>query len=138
MPSPTQATSCECAGLDAVFKPRSVAIIGATPRKGSIGHTVLHNIMASDFNGVVYPVHPQAPFIHSIKAYRSVLDIPDPVDLAVIIVPWKHVTPVARGVRPQGRPGADRDQRGLPRDRRPRARGARRSCWRSCASTACA
>ncbi len=104
MPSATQVTSCECAGLDAVFKPRSVAIIGATPRKGSIGHTVLHNIMASDFNGAVYPVHPQAPFIHSIKAYRSVLEIPDPVDMAVIIVPWKHVTQVAeecgrKGVR---------------------------------------
>ncbi len=92
------------AALDSIFKPRSVAIVGATPRKGSIGHTVLHNIMSSDFAGIVYPVHPTASFIHSIKAYPTVSAIPDPVDLAVIIVPWKHVTAIAeecgrKGVR---------------------------------------
>jgi len=98
-PSPTPASE-----LDPIFKPKSVAIVGATPRKGSIGHTVLHNIMASDFAGIVYPVHPSAPFIHSIKTYPNVSVIPDPVDLAVIIVPWKHVTAIAeecgrKGVR---------------------------------------
>lgn len=81
-------------GLDAILKPKSVAIVGASPRKGSIGRVVLHNIMESDFNGGVYPVHPKAPYIHSMKAYRSVLEIPDPVDLAVIIVPRDNVLPV--------------------------------------------
>jgi acetyltransferase len=80
--------------LDPVLKPRSVAIIGASPRPGSIGREVLHNIIDADFNGVVYPVNPKAPFIHSMKAYRSVSEIPDPVDLAFVIVPRDHVLEV--------------------------------------------
>ena len=78
-------------GLEAILKPKSVAIVGASQRIGSIGRVVLHNIMESDFNGAVYPVNPKAAFIHSMKAYKSVSDIPDPVDLAVIIVPRDHV-----------------------------------------------
>ncbi len=80
--------------LDPLLKPKSVAIIGASPRKGAIGREVLRNIVASDFNGVVYPVNPKAPYIHSMKAYKSVLDIPDPVDLAIVIVPRDAVLPV--------------------------------------------
>ncbi len=79
--------------LDPILKPKSVAIIGASQRAGSIGRVVLHNIMESDFNGVVYPVNPKASFIHSMKAYKSISEIPDPVDLAVIIVPRDHVLP---------------------------------------------
>jgi acetate---CoA ligase (ADP-forming) len=81
-------------GLEPILKPKSVAIIGASQRVGSIGRVVLHNIMESDFNGAVYPVNPKASFIHSMKAYKSVSDIPDPVDLAVVIVPRDYVIPV--------------------------------------------
>ena len=92
------------AGLDAVLKPRSIAIVGASPRLDSIGRVVLHNIIDGDFQGVVYPVHPKAPFVHSMKAYPTVLDIPDTVDLAFIIVPYDRVLGVAeqcgqKGVR---------------------------------------
>ncbi len=80
--------------LDAIFKPKSVAIIGATGRKGSIGRETLHNILLAEFNGKVFPVNPNAQVIHSIKAYSTVLDVPDAVDLAIIIVPKEKVAEV--------------------------------------------
>jgi acetyltransferase len=73
--------------LDAIFKPRSIAVIGATPRLGSIGRQIVVNLFAYDFNGKIFPVNPRYEYIHSTKAYASVEDIPDPVDLAVIVVP---------------------------------------------------
>jgi acetyltransferase len=90
--------------LDAIFRPRSIAVIGASRRRGSIGHEILHNLVEHEFQGVVFPVHPTAEVIHSIKAYPSVLEIPDPVDLAVVVVPHRHVLQVAeecgrKGVR---------------------------------------
>lgn len=90
--------------LDAIFRPRSIAVVGASRRRGSIGHEILHNLVEHDFQGVVFPVHPSARVIHSIKAYPTVLDIPDPVDLAVIVVPYRHVLQVVdecgrKGVR---------------------------------------
>jgi len=92
------------AGLDPVLKPHSIAIIGASPRPESIGRVVLHNIIEGDFNGVVYPVHPKAPFVHSMKAFPSILDVPDKIDLAFVIVPYSQVLPVVedcgrKGVR---------------------------------------
>jgi acetyltransferase len=73
--------------LDAIFKPRSIAVIGATPRPGSIGRQILVNLFGYEFNGKIFPVNPRYEFIHSTKGYASVEDIPDPVDLAVIVVP---------------------------------------------------
>ncbi|MFH1144083.1 MAG: acetate--CoA ligase family protein [Candidatus Eisenbacteria bacterium] len=92
------------AGLDPILKPRSIAIIGASPRLDSIGRVVLHNIIEGDFNGVVYPVHPKAPFVHSMKAYPSIADVPDQIDLAFLIVPHNQVLPIVedcgrKGVR---------------------------------------
>jgi acetyltransferase len=90
------------ASLDPLLKPRSVAIIGASPRAGAIGREVLHNIVDADFNGIVHPVNPKAPFIHSMKAYRSVSEIPDPIDLAFVIVPRDHVLEVVDECGRQG------------------------------------
>ncbi|HET6462647.1 MAG TPA: acetate--CoA ligase family protein [Candidatus Krumholzibacteria bacterium] len=73
--------------LDAIFKPRSIAVIGATPRPGSIGRQILVNLFVYEFNGKIFPVNPKYEYIHSTKAYASVEDIPDAVDLAVIVVP---------------------------------------------------
>ncbi len=90
--------------LDAIFKPRSIAVIGATSRVGSIGREILNNLFANEFNGKIFPVNPKYEYIHSTKAYPSVASIPDPVDLAVIVVPAAHVLGVveecgAKGVR---------------------------------------
>ncbi len=80
--------------LDYIFKPRSVAVIGATPRKGAIGREILHNLITYEFNGKIFPVNPNYSVIHSIKAYSRILDVPDAVDLAVIVVPRGNVLEV--------------------------------------------
>ncbi|MCX6831889.1 MAG: CoA-binding protein [candidate division Zixibacteria bacterium] len=73
--------------LDFIFRPQSIAVIGATNRKGSIGRELLHNVIDYEFEGKVFPVNPTKSVIHSIKCYSTILDVPDKVDLAVIVVP---------------------------------------------------
>jgi len=73
--------------LDPIFRPRSVAVVGASRNPGSIGHAILHNLLFGHFNGAIYPVNPHASVVHSLKCYPSVAAIPDPVDLAVVVVP---------------------------------------------------
>jgi acetyltransferase len=80
--------------LDAIFRPKSVAVIGASTQKGTIGRETLHNMLMAGFNGKVFPVNPKAPVIHSIKAYSTILDVPDAVDLAIVIVPKQFVKEV--------------------------------------------
>lgn len=73
--------------LDAVFYPRSIAVVGASRQPGSVGHSLLANLIDSRFQGVVYPVNPKARSILGIRCYPNVIEIPDVVDLAVILVP---------------------------------------------------
>ncbi len=73
--------------LESIFAPSSIAVIGASRTRGTIGYDMLRKIMEFGFNGIVYPVNSSARFVHSMRAYRSVLEIPDPVDLAIICVP---------------------------------------------------
>ncbi|HEX4076831.1 MAG TPA: bifunctional acetate--CoA ligase family protein/GNAT family N-acetyltransferase [Candidatus Acidoferrales bacterium] len=80
--------------LDAMFRPRSVAVIGATERPGSVGRTTLANLIGSSFHGNIYPVNPQHPEILGKRAYRSIGDVPPPVDLAVIVTPAATVPAV--------------------------------------------
>ncbi len=77
--------------LDALFRPRSVAVIGASRREGSIGREILRAIVEGDFAGKVFPVNPNTDVVHSIKCYDSVLAVPDPVDMAVVVVPKQLV-----------------------------------------------
>jgi acetyl coenzyme A synthetase (ADP forming)-like protein len=81
------AAAARLASLDAVFRPKSIAVIGASKRPGAIGREIVHNLISGDFHGKLFPVNPNADYIHSIKAYPSILEIPDPVDLAIIVVP---------------------------------------------------
>ena len=90
--------------LDAIFRPRSIAVVGASRRKQTIGREILHNLIEFGFTGAIYPVNPHLMAVHSIRAYASLRDIPDPVDLAVIVVPQREVAGVvddaaAKGVR---------------------------------------
>ena len=97
--------------LGVLFAPRSVAVIGATSRAGSVGQAVFANVFRHGYAGVVYPVNPKAPSVMSVKAFPSVLDIPDPVDLSIIIVP---IGPRGHGrVREKGHPGGHRHHRGF-------------------------
>ncbi len=73
--------------LNSFFYPKSIAIIGASRQPGSVGYSLLANLIDSRFQGILYPVNPKATGILGIKSYPTVMDIPDIVDLAVIIVP---------------------------------------------------
>ena len=73
--------------LQPIFSPKTVAVIGATEKIGSVGRTVLWNLISSPFGGTVFPVNPKRENILGIKAYPGIKDIPDPIDLAVIVTP---------------------------------------------------
>ena len=80
--------------LDSILRPRSVAVIGASRNARTIGREILRGLLDLEFTGPVYPVHPAASSVASIKAYPSIEQVPGPVDLAVITVPRDHVLPV--------------------------------------------
>ena len=73
--------------MELIMNPRSIAVVGATNRPGSVGLAVFRNILSGGFQGVVYPVNPKQKSVQSVKAYPKLADIPDEVDLAVVIVP---------------------------------------------------
>ncbi len=75
------------ANLDFIFKPRSIAVIGASTKEGSVGRALFANILFNGYTGVVYPVNPKAKSILGVKAYPSILDIEDEIELAILIVP---------------------------------------------------
>jgi acetyltransferase len=77
--------------LDAFFKPRSVAMIGASSAPGKIGYDVIYNLVHAGFQGVIYPVNPKADQILGLKSYGDVASIPEPPDLAVIVIPSRMV-----------------------------------------------
>ena len=90
--SHTPLTTAEPKGLDAIFAPKNVAVIGATERQGSVGRTILWNLISSPFGGAVFPVNPTRSSVLGIRAYPNVASLPEPVDLAVIVTP-AHTVP---------------------------------------------
>ena len=88
--------------LDAFFKPRSVAIVGASRHAGNIGRKLLDAVMATGFRGAVYPINPKAAEINGLRAYSSVKDLPDAVDLAVVVVPRDAVLGVVEDCGTRG------------------------------------
>lgn len=82
--------------LDTMFNPRTIAVVGASRRKDSIGRAILKNIINFDFKGTVYPVNPHADSILSIKAYPSISAIDDSIDLVIVVVPAKYVLGVIK------------------------------------------
>jgi acetyltransferase len=90
--------------LDAIFAPESVAVIGASTKKGKVGHDIFANILFGGYKGTLYPVNPKAKSILSVKCYTSINNIPDPIDLAMIILPPKLALKavedcIARGIK---------------------------------------
>lgn len=77
--------------LEAIFAPESVAVIGASPETNRLGHQVLKNIIQNGYQGRIYAIHPSATQVLDVPAYPSVLDVPDSIDLAVIVIPAHHV-----------------------------------------------
>lgn len=78
-------------GLDAVFRPRSIAVIGASRDRGTVGGAIFHNLLKYDYQGAVYPVNSKAATVQSVRAYPSIADVPEAVDLAIVVVPAAHV-----------------------------------------------
>ncbi len=89
-------------GLDAVFNPESVAVLGASTRQNSVGRAVFENILYSRYNGIIYPVNPKAKSVSGVKAYPSLQDIPGEVDLGVVIVPASITSKIAREAAEKG------------------------------------
>lgn len=92
------------ASLRWFFKPNAVAVIGASREPSSIGYRILEALVVNRFHGPVYPINPKASVVGSMRAYSSVRDLPQPVDLAIIAVPRDAVSPVVdecaeRGVK---------------------------------------
>jgi len=81
------ARSARRASLNAIFQPRSVAVIGATERERSVGRATLNNLISASFRGKVYPVNPHSPQVLGLRAYPRIGEIPETVDLAVIVTP---------------------------------------------------
>jgi acetyl coenzyme A synthetase (ADP forming)-like protein len=92
-------------GLDAILKPRSIAVIGASRMSNTIGHQIFANLLRYGFTGAVYPVNPNATSIQSVRAYPDVGALPERPDLAVVVVPKERVLPVVEGCGQAGIPG---------------------------------
>ena len=88
--------------IDTIFNPTSIAIVGATNRPQSVGQAVVRNLIQGEFQGVLYPVHPTLKSVFGIKAYKRLGDIPDPVDLVVIIIKPEMVPAVLRDAAQKG------------------------------------
>lgn len=77
--------------LDAIFAPKNVAVIGATEKAGSVGRTLLWNLISNPFGGTVFPINPKRPSVLGIKAYPNIASVPERVDLAVVVTPAQTV-----------------------------------------------
>ena len=112
--------------LKNIFYPQSVAILGANKVPGTVPNDIVQNILKSDFQGVIYPVSPREKFISGLKTYKYVVDIEDPVDLAVLVFPSsvchmaldqcgqkgiKSVIIISAGFREVGGMGIEREEK---------------------------
>ncbi len=92
--------------LNVMFAPKGVAVVGATEKEGSVGRTIVWNLMSSSFGGAIFPVNPKRKNVLGIKAYPSVSEIPDEVDLAVIVTPAPTVPSIIKECVEKGVKGA--------------------------------
>ena len=112
--------------LEAFFNPQSVAVIGASRAKEKLGHGVLANLIEYGYPGQIYPINPKADEILGLKCYPSVLDVPGPIDLAIVVIPAQFVAAVleecgqkgvkgvviiSAGFREAGREGVKRERK---------------------------
>src|SRR5437879_8073742 len=113
-------------GVHGICWPCTIAIVAASAPRRKIGYEILRNLILNEYQGTIYPVNPKATSIHGIRAYPSVLEIPGPVDLAVITVPAevalqavedcgkngvKGLVVITAGFREIGDVGTDREAR---------------------------
>jgi acetyl coenzyme A synthetase (ADP forming)-like protein len=92
--------------MNRIMKPDAVAVIGASAEDGKIGNSVMKNLINGGYKGQIYPIHPKAGEILGYKAYRSVKDVPGPIDVAVFAIPAKLVAQALTEVGEKEIPGA--------------------------------
>jgi len=123
--------------LDAIFSPKTVAVIGATETASSVGRTVLWNLLSNPFGGTVFPVNLKRPSVLGIKAYKTIADVPAKVDLVVLVTPAalvpglisecvsagvKGAIVISAGFKEMGPPGVELERQVLEHARRGRMR----------------
>ncbi len=92
--------------LDPIFKPSRVALVGASERAGSVGRTVLWNLISNPFGGIIYPVNPKRAHVLGIRAYPSLQALPEVPDLVIVCIPAEGVPALLRECVALGIPGA--------------------------------
>lgn len=92
--------------LDTIFKPRSVAVVGASVTPGTVGSILMRNLLENPFGGVVYPVNPKRNAVHGVHCYPNLAAVPKPVDLAVVSTPAATVPGVVKECVDNGIPAA--------------------------------
>jgi acetyltransferase len=128
--------------LDAFFRPRTVAVLGASVTRGSVGSILMRNLLDNPFGGVVYPVNPKRPAVHGVHCYPDLAAVPDAIDLAVIVTPAATVPGLVRACVDRGVQAAivisagfselGADGRALERQVRDTARGRMRLLGPNC------
>src|SRR3712207_3877227 len=123
--------------LDAIFRPEAVAVVGATDRPGSVGRTIMWNLISNPFGGTVYPVNARRQNVLGIQAYPGISEVPERVELAVVVAPAPAVPEIIRecveagvegaiiisaGFKETGPEGAELENRVLEEARRGRMR----------------
>ncbi|MBM3223401.1 MAG: CoA-binding protein, partial [Candidatus Tectomicrobia bacterium] len=89
-----------------IMQPDAVAVIGATPEDGKIGNSVMKNLINGGYQGAIYPIHPRAESILGRQCYKSVLEVPGNVDIAIFCIPARFVAQVLAEVGQKNIPGA--------------------------------
>jgi acetyltransferase len=123
--------------LDAIFQPSTVALIGATEKEGSVGRTILRNLVTNPFGGTIYPINLKRPSVMGIKAYPTIQAVPEKVDLAIVVtqaqmvpdligecveVGVKGAIVISAGFKELGPSGAELERQILERARKGRIR----------------
>jgi acetyl coenzyme A synthetase (ADP forming)-like protein len=88
--------------LEYILSPKSIAVVGASNRQGSLGLAVFKNLIEGAYQGILYPVNPKAKSVRGVKAYKTLMDIPDEVDMAVLIIPSENVEGVIEEAAEKG------------------------------------
>src|SRR5689334_499082 len=92
--------------LDPLFRPGSVAVVGASATPGSIGEILVRNLLTNPFGGVIFPVNPKRKAVHGVRCYPSLAALPEVVDLAVVATPAQTVVQVVEECAARGVPAA--------------------------------
>jgi acetyltransferase len=88
--------------LDVFFSPKTVAVIGATETANTVGRTILWNLVSNPFGGTVFPINPKRPSVLGVKAYKHISEVPEQVDLAVIVTPAASVPGIVHDCGEEG------------------------------------